>query len=154
VASCLPPPRECSQKSGWLWKRQTPILDELLNYQPSPPPGTPPIHVPVILASPTFEGGPNPLYSYRLQRPFGPFGKSADRYIKPAGYETVRYPLSGLVGTWADAEASMLHNAGFPARDGRVEILNGNVDNWLSGTVHIPPDGDPNRPPQGCYLRV
>ena len=133
-----------------------PFWDELLNYDllPGPGPGPPPPHVPLILTSPTFERGPNPLCSYSLQRDFGPFGNTGQRYVKPVGYETVRYPLSGLVGTWADAEASMLHNAGFPARDGRVEILNGNVDNWLSGTVHIPPDGDPNRPPQGCYLRV
>ena len=120
-----------------------PFWDELLAYQPSPLPGPPPAHVPVILTSPEFEGGPNPLYSYRLQRGFGPFGKG-ERYVKPAGYETVRYPLSGLVGTWEDAEASMLHNANFPTQEGRVEVLNGNVANWLSG-VQIPDDD--NKPP-------
>ena len=35
-------------------------------------------------------------------------------YSKPAGYETVRYPLSGLLGTPADQAATASHNAQFP----------------------------------------
>lgn len=40
-------------------------------------------------------------------------------YSKPEGYETVRYPLSGLVGTESDRVATAAHNAQFkdPAKN-------------------------------------
>ena len=42
----------------------------------------------------------NPLRSYVLQKRVNDAVKGDDNnYTKPAGYETVRYPLSGLVGT-------------------------------------------------------
>ena len=53
--------------------------------------------IPSVLTSPTFELGgrsDNPLYSYKLQRAL--LEKvDGQRYSKPLGYETVRYPLSG-----------------------------------------------------------
>ncbi len=60
-------------------------------------------------------------------------------YSKPAGYETVRYPLSGLVGTDADRQATEAHNANFPDHQQNVQILNENVKNWLNS--HIVIDG-------------
>jgi len=67
-----------------------PFWDELLNLE-SPPP------IPSVLTSPTFEldgRTDNPLYSYKLQKALV---EKIDnhRYSKPAGYDTVRYPLSG-----------------------------------------------------------
>jgi tyrosinase len=61
-----------------------------------------------------------------------------DFYTKPAGYETVRYPLSGLVGT-ADAQAATAaHNAKFPSYPANVATLNGNIIAWLTAPVIIP----------------
>ena len=58
-------------------------------------------------------------------------------YSKPAGYETVRYPLSGLVGTVADRTATATHNAQFPNYTTNVELLNQNVKTWLNATVIV-----------------
>ena len=65
---------------------------------------------------------------------------SSDLYSKPVGYVTTRYPLSGLVGTEADREATKVHNAGFADPATNAKILNGNVGNWLTGHVDIPDD--------------
>ncbi|KAG0196616.1 hypothetical protein BGX31_005270, partial [Mortierella sp. GBA43] len=54
----------------------------------------------------------NPLFSYKLQV------KLTDRlkpipdahFTKPVGYEIVRYPISGLVGTPLDREGTFIHN--------------------------------------------
>lgn len=53
-------------------------------------------------------------------------------YSKPASYETVRYPLSGLVGTPEEQAETAAHNAQFPDYATNVGILNGNVANWLN----------------------
>lgn len=63
-------------------------------------------------------------------------------YSKPAGYETVRYPLSGLVGTPADRAATAAHNAKFPDYDTNVTTLNGNITTWLNSAPII--NGTPN----------
>lgn len=55
-------------------------------------------------------------------------------YTKPAGYETVRYPLSGLVGTPDAATATAAHNAKFPNYDQQQVYLNTNIVDWLKGT--------------------
>ncbi len=55
-------------------------------------------------------------------------------YTKPAGYETVRYPLSGLVGTPEAAAKTAVHNAQFPIYEKQQFYLNGNIKNWLRGT--------------------
>ncbi len=60
-------------------------------------------------------------------------------YTKPKGYETVRYPLSGLVGTEEDRKATAAHNAKFPDHNENVKLLNENVVNWLNS--HIVVDG-------------
>ena len=60
----------------------------------------------------------------------------AGLYGKYQGYETVRYPYSGLVGT-DDAKAdSEAHNARF-SDEQAVDLLNQNVLAWLNGTVVI-----------------
>lgn len=58
-------------------------------------------------------------------------------YSKPLGYETVRYPLSGLVGTPADQKATAAHNAQFPSHAQRVRLLNENVVNWLGSSITV-----------------
>lgn len=57
-------------------------------------------------------------------------------YSKPMGYETVRYPLSGLVGP-NDIEKTKIHNAMFPNYEENVKILNDNVLNWLNSYVIV-----------------
>ncbi|MDN3671833.1 tyrosinase family protein [Flavobacterium branchiarum] len=58
-------------------------------------------------------------------------------YNKPKGYETVRYPLSGLVGTEKDRAETDAHNAKFPDYNKNVAILNDNVLNWLNSFIIV-----------------
>ena len=53
-------------------------------------------------------------------------------YSKPKGYETVRYPLSGLVGTAQDKFQTDAHNAGFPSYRANVLTLDANIIAWLT----------------------
>ena len=53
-------------------------------------------------------------------------------YGKPQGYETVRYPLAGLVGTPDERAKTAAHNARFPTPETRTALLNGNIKNWLN----------------------
>ncbi|EWG50818.1 hypothetical protein FVEG_09948 [Fusarium verticillioides 7600] len=87
----------------------------------------------------------NPLFSYKLQKGLDDNHSTRDvsRYTKPAGYETVRYPLSGLVGNPADQRDSDRHNAKYMDHKTNTKILNSNVKAWMDGTVKITPDGDP-----------
>lgn len=82
---------------------------------------------------------PNPLRSFALTRGIvdhlSPFPDTD--YGKPKGYETVRYPLSGLVGSDADKAATAKHNAKFPNFDKNVSLLNENIVNWLTATVIV-----------------
>lgn len=57
-------------------------------------------------------------------------------YSKPLGYETVRYPLSGLVGP-ADIKATKAHNAKFPNYTKNVDLLNQNIINWLGSNIVV-----------------
>ena len=57
-------------------------------------------------------------------------------YSKPKGYETVRYPLSGLVGP-NDKAATEAHNAKFPDYDTNVKILNQNIVAWLNSVIVV-----------------
>src|SRR5437868_7574536 len=81
----------------------------------------------------------NPLYSFKLPRNIRDHlaGRDARRrplnYTKDRGYETVRYPLSGLVGTEADRAATKEHNKKYSPQ--ARELLNANVVNWLKGTA-------------------
>jgi tyrosinase len=58
-------------------------------------------------------------------------------YSKPKGYETVRFPLSGLVGTEADRVATAAYNKQFD-KASRLKYLNDNVVAWLSDTGSNP----------------
>lgn len=58
-------------------------------------------------------------------------------YSKPEGYETVRYPLSGLVGTPQDQAATAAHNAQYPDYATNVTLLNGNIKAWLNTLINI-----------------
>ena len=85
----------------------------------------------------------NPLYSYRLQKALKEKVTTADnRYTKHKGYETVRYPLSGLVGTTQDRYYTDLQNAKYGPT--ATQELNANVRAWLHGTAEPVKDDDPN----------
>ena len=87
----------------------------------------------------------NPLRSFRFNADIvdGVTGQSCV-YSKPRGYETVRYPLSGLVGTPEAREVTDAHNDRFRTQDGHldydrcVDLLNANVRAWLAGEVGVP----------------
>lgn len=102
--------------------------------------------IPAVLTWPKYtmdgETFDNPLYSFKLKEAIGDKIKSAgNRYKKPAGYETVRYPLLGLVGTSDDIKTTKEHNNQFPDAKLRAEKLNENVANWLRIGPNIPDDG-------------
>ncbi|MBC6995823.1 tyrosinase family protein [Neolewinella lacunae] len=85
---------------------------------------------------------PNPLRSFVFPAPItdNAIGAGSYDYTKPAGYETVRYPLSGLVGK-GDIEATKKHNSQYPDYQKNVQILNDNIVEWLNS--HIIVDGKP-----------
>ena len=81
----------------------------------------------------------NPLRSFVLPMAIqdkvsadGPDVAGSTNYSKPKGYETVRYPLSGLVGTEADRKATLDHNAAFPNYAANVKTLDANIMAWLT----------------------
>ena len=81
---------------------------------------------------------PNPLRSFvftkRIVDHLSPV-PDAD-YGKPVGYETVRYPLSGLVGP-GDKAATEAHNARFPDPATNVDLLNRNIVAWLTSAITV-----------------
>lgn len=95
---------------------------------------------------------PNPLRSFVL--PVAIIDRVAGDdppYSKPAGYETVRYPLSGLVGTDAERAATAHHNAKYTDYNRNVELLNRNIANWLTAKVVV--DGSPAGLVQQMFVR-
>jgi tyrosinase len=85
---------------------------------------------------------PNPLRSFVFNGNIQDFINGDNpNYSKPKGYETVRYPLSGLVGSDADRAATKTHNALFPDYAKNVNLLNNNIVNWLTSSVIV--DGKP-----------
>lgn len=81
---------------------------------------------------------PNPLRSFVFTHGITDnINGDNPNYSKPKGYETVRYPLSGLVGTPEDQAATEKHNAQFPDYEENVKILNQNIVNWLNSTVLV-----------------
>jgi tyrosinase len=81
---------------------------------------------------------PNPLASYtfplQICDHLSPI-PDAD-YSKPKGYQTVRYPLSGLMGK-KDIEATRAHNAQFPDPVLNAQLLNQNIVNWLTSAIVV-----------------
>jgi len=98
--------------------------------------------IPKALTDETFEldgqSIPNPLRSFTL--PVAIVDQVQGDpvvYSKPAGYQTIRYPLSGLVGNAQDQAATDTHNAQFPNDAQNVGYLNNNIMAWLNGQVTI-----------------
>ena len=84
---------------------------------------------------------PNPLRSFVSPANVVDFVNDDDAdYSKLAGYETVRYPKSGLVGP-ADKPATDAHNAQFPDEEQNTKLLNDNVVAWLNERMIV--DGTP-----------
>ncbi len=67
-------------------------------------------------------------------------------YTKPAGYSTVRYPLSGLVGNPNDTAATEAHNAKYPDDAQNTASLNGIVIDWLTAQPFTPSPTSPWNP--------
>ncbi len=84
---------------------------------------------------------PNPLKSFVFNRAIvdklGVNDPQGADYSKPVGYETVRFPLSGLVGTPEDREKTAVHNAQYPDPLKNAALLNENVTTWLNSTVYV-----------------
>lgn len=80
---------------------------------------------------------PNPLRSFVFPMGVSDSVSSDDSlYTKPKGYETVRYPLSGLVGNEAGRQQTQAHNNKYPDYERNVDYLNFNITGWLrSGIV-------------------
>ncbi|MBF9220156.1 tyrosinase family protein [Hymenobacter ruricola] len=96
----------------------------------------------------TGEKIPNPLLSFTFPVAIvDQVGGDNSEYSKPAGYETVRYPLSGLVGTPADQQQTTTHNAQYADYDQNVKLLNGNIVRWLQHDFEVTPD-EPIQPAQ------
>jgi tyrosinase len=80
----------------------------------------------------------NPLRSFVLPATIvDAVGGDNSLYGKHEGYETVRYPLSGLVGTPEDRAQTAAHNARFPTPEIRTALLNGNIKNWLNTSFTV-----------------
>jgi tyrosinase len=81
----------------------------------------------------------NPLRSFVFNRAIvdhvSPDPQGAD-YGKPDGYETVRYPLSGLV-KGEDLKKTIQHNQNYPDYDENVKLLNRNIVNWLASQIIV-----------------
>ncbi|GAN78162.1 tyrosinase family protein [Acidisphaera rubrifaciens] len=81
---------------------------------------------------------PNPLRSFTLPATIvDAVTGDNDLYTKPQDYTTVRYPLSGLVGTPADRAATAAHNALYPTPSDQTRLLNGNIMNWLNTSFTV-----------------
>lgn len=97
----------------------------------------------------------NPLRSFVLPKELSDYARGDEQdYEKHAGYETVRYPLSGLVGTEAARKQTEEHNALYPDFDKNVALLNKNVVAWLKGTGENGKGPSPSHPdPVGNGVR-
>lgn len=98
--------------------------------------------IPWALTAETFvldgETIPNPLRSFVFPITIvDQITNDGALFSKPAGYETVRFPLSGLVGTPADQAATDAHNAQFPDYEDNVITLNQNITAWLNFAFQI-----------------
>lgn len=75
----------------------------------------------------------NPLRSYKFPvQVDDAIPEDNNAYTKLVDYETVRYPLSGLVGTQSAFQKTMRHNAKFPDYETNVKLLNTNIKAWLN----------------------
>jgi tyrosinase len=80
----------------------------------------------------------NPLRSFVFNKTINDhISGDNPNYSKPAGYETVRYPLSGLVGTEADRAKTKAHNDQYPNYNRNVGLLNANIVDWLTSYIEV-----------------
>ncbi len=85
----------------------------------------------------------NPLRSFRLTAAISDhIADDVADYSKPKGYETQRYPRSGLVGP-ADKANTDKHNSDYTDDDYCLTLLNENIRDWLAGYINI--DGHPTK---------
>ncbi|KAJ8122973.1 hypothetical protein ONZ43_g960 [Nemania bipapillata] len=91
---------------------------------------------------------PNPLFSYKLQQMIeddgkGDGGHQVGLYNKPQGYNTVRYPFSGLVSKGYEDQTTE-HNKIYAAMgaDETTGLLNTNVLDWLFKPSYINDKGE------------
>ena len=100
----------------------------------------------------------NLLHSYRFQRAIfdrmSKIPKGSADYSKPEGYETVRYPFTGLVGT-GDVEATKQHNQRMKdlGEEKTNNILQSNVSTWLIGTVTSSDGTSPGGYTRDAYIQ-
>ncbi|NLR62486.1 tyrosinase family protein [Chitinophaga polysaccharea] len=82
----------------------------------------------------------NPLASFTFPKKITDLVNNDDSvYSKPQGYQTVRYPLSGLVGTPQAQATTYEYNANFFDPNANIALLNANVLQWLNNvTYYIP----------------
>jgi tyrosinase len=79
----------------------------------------------------------NPLRSYVFpSNVVDHISHDEPNYSKQKGYETVRYPYSGLVGSKEEREATEKHNAQWTYPKS-VELLDENIVNWLTQKIVI-----------------
>jgi len=78
-------------------------------------------------------------------------GTPGGLYSKRAGYTTVRYPYSGLVGTPADRESTTVHNSQWDA-SAATAALNKNVLDWLN--LHLVFQSDNVNPPPSIPVGI
>ncbi|MDI9311723.1 MAG: tyrosinase family protein [Limnohabitans sp.] len=85
---------------------------------------------------------PNPLVSFTFPvNVIDNIASDNNLYTKHAGYTTVRYPYSGLVGNDQARAFSKIHNSQWPTSAEGNKVLNQNVVNWLNQEyVIIQPD--------------
>jgi tyrosinase len=88
----------------------------------------------------------NPLRSYTLQQEVHDMPSEQSRQDKPVGYETKRFPYSGLVGTHDDQEETKRHNAQFTVQEGN-RLLVQSLRHWLDG------DARPGQLPNGTAAK-
>lgn len=81
---------------------------------------------------------PNPLRSFVFTKGITDnLNGDNGLYSKPKGYQTVRYPLSGLVGNEQDKTKTEAHNKNFPDFEQNVGFLNQNIVNWLTSSITV-----------------
>jgi tyrosinase len=92
----------------------------------------------VVVGDQTFD---NPLRSFSLTAAITDHvADDVADYSKSEGYETQRYPRSGLVSR-KDVDKTNEHNSHYGDHDDCVRLLNQNIRDWLAG--NIPIDGQP-----------
>ncbi|KAF8854520.1 Di-copper centre-containing protein [Acephala macrosclerotiorum] len=94
----------------------------------------------------------NPLFSYEFPVNITDNVDPNHLYTKAKTYKTVRYPLSGLVGTEKVMNASAAHNAQFTAAEAST-ALNSNVRNWLGQEIEVTVKGKKTNIKTGTFKK-